>query len=489
MSLFLDTMSKKKLALLLIAVLGTFLLIFLYRYGAEYISPDDTGTAYQVEQGIKAAIVALIAWLSIRFIDLFYWQPLERRRGRPVPRALQDIVLLIILIVAGLFILMGIYRKTISGVTGLLYTGLGGFGYIAKDIIADYISGLVLDLSDNYKQGDWIRLSDGTVAQVVDMKLRETTLKLANDTVIHINNSDMLKGNIINYNDSEDGYWGEVVVTLDRSIPVARAKRLLQAAAASAQQVADKQAKVLAREATDGGVIYRVFFKVAEFAQTVAVQHNVIQSLMANLIDHNLNISAPSTYVYNWSEELDAPSTIPLTPAYEALRLSPLFAECSQSDLQKIARVVTMRKYAPGDIIIAEKTRGTTMYFLAEGIVEISIQVKVADEEQDGAEVATKKHITFLTTNDFFGEGGVLYDSPRNATCSAYTEAVLYELGRNDLKKVLKELPDVVVKISEAMVARRQETADIASKASQSLQERKKLTDEFAAALRSFLGL
>lgn len=129
------------------------------------------------------------------------------------------------------------------------------------------------------------------------------------------------------------------------------------------------------------------------------------------------------------------------------------------------------------------------MYFLAEGVVEISIQVKVADEDKEGVEVATKKHITFLTTNDFFGEGGVLYDAPRNATCSAYTETVLYELGRNDLKKVLKELPDVVIKISEAMVARRQETANIAEQAQQSLQERKKLTDEFASALRSFLGL
>lgn len=481
-------MSKKKFAFLAVALLGTLALIALYHF-ADPISPDNTGTAYQIEQAVKAVIVALLAWLSVRFVDLFYWQPLERRRGRPVSRLLQDIVLLAILAVAALFILMGIYGKSISGVGGLLYMGLGGFGYIAKDILADYISGLVLDFADNYKEGDWIRLANGTVAQVVDIKLRETTLKLANDTIIHINNSDMLKGNIINYNDSENGYWGEVVVTLDRSIPVARAKRLLQAAAAAAPQVAQKQAKVLAREATDGGVIYRVMFKIPEFAQTITVQHNVIQSLMSHLIDHNLNISAPSTYVYNWNEELDEPSTIAMTPAYEALRLSPLFAECSKSDLQKIARVVRMRKYAPGEIIIAEKTRGTTMYFLAEGVVEISIQVKVADEDQEGAEVLTKKHITFLTTNDFFGEGGVLYDSPRNATCSAYTETVLYELGRNDLKKVLKELPDVVVKISEAMVARRQETSDIASKAEHSLKERKKLTDEFAAALRSFLGL
>lgn len=483
-------MSKKKISFLLIAVLGIALLVFLYRFVAEYISVDNTGTAYKVEQGVKAGIVVLIAWLISRFIDLFYWKPLEKKRGRPVFRALQDLIILLILIIAALFILIVIYGKSIEGAGTMLGGSVMGFSFIAKDIAVDYIYGIILDFSGDFKEGDWIKLPNGVCAQIIEINLREMALRMANDNIIRVNNSDIMKGNVINYSDSKEGYWGEIVVSLDRTIPISRAKRLLQAAVSAAPLVANKQASVGAIAAENGEISYKIRFKIGEFSQTPQVQHNVIQSVMKHLVDHKLNITSSSTYVYHWKEEFDAPNTVPLTPAFEALRLSPLFSECDDSDLEKIASVVKVKTYAPGDIIIAEKTRGTVMYFLAEGIVEISIQIKVAEEGVDGMEeISSKKHITFLTTNDFFGEGGVLYDSPRNATCSAYTEAVLYELEREDLKRVLKELPDVVVKISEAMVARRQETASIADKAKQTLEDRKKQTDEFASALRSFLGL
>lgn len=483
-------MNKKKLSFLVIALLGMTILAFIYRFGAEFISLDDTGNAFEIEKAVKALIIAIGAWVVTRFVNLFYWEPLEKKRGKPVSRIVKDLVFLAIVCCAGYFILISIYGKTVSGIGATLLASGGIIGLAAQDILKDCLSGIILDFSGNYKKGDWIKLPNGVNAQVRDVGLRETTLRLANDTILKIGNSGMLKDQVINYNDSEDGYWGDLIVTLDRTIPVARAKRLLQAAASSAPLVYQKQAKVVAISASDGNIVYKVLFKIAEFSQTVVVQHNVIQSLMQHLIDHKLNIAASSTYVYHWKEEFDEPNSVVWTPAFEAMRLSPLFAECDTRDLEKLASVVKMRRYAPGEIIIAEKTRGTVMYFLAEGIVEISIQVKVAEEGHDGLEeVSSKKHITFLTTNDFFGEGGVLYDSPRNATCSAYTEAVLYELERDDLKRVLKELPDVVVKISEAMVMRRQETASIAEKAQQTLEDRKKQTDEFASALRSFLGL
>jgi CRP-like cAMP-binding protein len=138
-------------------------------------------------------------------------------------------------------------------------------------------------------------------------------------------------------------------------------------------------------------------------------------------------------------------------------------------------------------VIIAEKSKGDTMFFLAEGVVEVSIQIPASTKKNENTTI--KKHITYLMTNDFFGEAGVLHDSPRNATVSAHTDVIIYELHRNSIKEIILASPEVAVKISEAIIIRRQETADIANKTMLSLQEKEKLTSEFAGALLTFLGI
>lgn len=485
------------------------LLILLYRF-ADPISAQNVGFSYQVEQAIKAAIVAALGWVIWRFLAILWWDPWERKHGKPMSRIIKDIVLVSLIFIDLVMILAIVYGQNPVGILesftkmwGLIG---GGLAISCKDIVQDYVSGIILDFTGGYKVGDWVKLPNGTNAQVRAIKLRETEFGLINGVTISVGNGELLSKGVLNYSDSDDGIWGDVRVTLSAAIPVDRAKRLLQAAAASAPEVHNKEAKVMAKEAKGGCVTYMVLFKISGFAQKNPALHSVIQAIMKHLQDHNLGIASGASRIYVCDEECENRSAKIMqtrqTGAVTMLRLSPLFAGCTDEEIEGIAPAFKMRVYRQGDIILAEKTRGSTMYFVAEGVVEISIQI--VDEsveeisrsggEQDEAESLReerfiRKHITFLATNDFFGEGGVMNNAPRNATVSAYTDVVAYELTRDDLRKILKERPAMLLKISEAMVARRQETADIANATRLSLQEKRKMANEFASALKSFLGL
>lgn len=474
------------------------LLILLYRV-ADPISANDSGFSYQVEQAVKAAIIAALGWITLRFVTMLWWEPWESKHGKPMSRIVKDIVLVLVWLTDVIVILALVYGQDPSGVVKSLVSLGGmvgaGIGIACRDIVQDYVAGIVLDFTGGYKIGDWVRLPSGRNVQIRAINLRETEFSQINGITTSIGNNTLLSGEVLNYSSAaEDGFWCDVTVTLDRAIPVDRARRLLQAAAASAPGVHNKEAKVAAQEVSGGCVKYMVLYKVAGFECKTAALHNVIQAIMKHLQDHSLNIASAATKTYVGNEALDTEiMTTRQTSALAMLRLSPLFSACTEKELQGIAPVFKPRIYRPGDIIVAEKTRGATMYFVAEGVVEISI--RIPDEPQEGEtqdpakQTFIRKHITFLATNDFFGEGSVMSDSPRNATVSAHTDVVAYELSRESLRKILQEQPEMLLKISEAMVARRQETADIANKTQLSLKEQRKMANDFANALKSFLGL
>jgi small-conductance mechanosensitive channel/CRP-like cAMP-binding protein len=440
---------------------------------------------YDVEQGVKALTIALLAWVAVRFVSIFCWAPLESKRGKPVSKILKDSVAIAIYAVAAIFILVAVYGKSATGVWASLVTAGAGLGYAGKSFIKDCIAGVILDFTGNFKTGDWVKLPSGEVAKVKDVKLRETVFSLINETTLVLSNRKLLDDEMINLSDPHSDYWGALDVVLDSFVPVDRARRILQAAAASAEGVLEKQAKVFAQNLDGGSVSYKILFKIPDFAKEKMVVHNVIQNVVRHLSEHNINLAEDTCRIFKGSDEACAEGAIDSTPAFQVAKLSPLFAECSDTELKEIASALTPNVCKPGEIIIAEKTTGTAMYFIGEGVVDISIQIP--DPSSD--KITIKKHITYLVTNDFFGEGGVLHKSPRNATVSAHTDVVIYSLERDDLKKILLKCPDIAVKISEAIITRREETADIASKTSKDLKERTKLVSEFTNALKNFLGI
>ncbi|MDR2464055.1 MAG: mechanosensitive ion channel family protein [Holosporales bacterium] len=461
------------------------LLLFFYR-AADPISADNVGISYDIEQGVKALVIALLAWVIVRFVAIFCWHPIEKKHGKPVSRVLKDSIAIIIYAIAAVFILVCVYGKSATGVWASLMMTCTGIGYAGKSFIKDCIAGVILDFTGNFKTGDWIKLPDGEMAKVHRVKLRETVFKLLNDATLVLSNRKLLDDAMVNFSYEKDEYWDGIDVVLDSFIPVDRGRRILQAAASGAVGVVEKQAKVFASNVDGGSVSYKVFFKVPGFAMQKTVIHNVIQTIVQHLTEHNINLAEDTCRIFRGSDEANEAASVRFTPAFQVARLSPLFAECSETELTTISAVLTPKYCKAGEVIIAEKSTGSSMFFIAEGVVEISIQVQSSEKSPDAS---VKKHITYLVTNDFFGEGGVLHNSPRNATVSAHTDVMIYSLERENLKRILVEMPNIAIKISEAIITRREETADIASKTAKSLRDRKKLTSEFAAALRNFLGI
>ncbi|MGR8918522.1 MAG: cation:proton antiporter [Gammaproteobacteria bacterium] len=130
----------------------------------------------------------------------------------------------------------------------------------------------------------------------------------------------------------------------------------------------------------------------------------------------------------------------------ELLRKVPFFADLAAKDVARVAEQLHPRTYAPGEDIIVAGESGTSMFFIARGVVRVLVPPK--------AEGGPETELATLLAGDFFGEMALLGDTPRSATCRATTACALQELSRAGVAAVVEVCPALADNLERAAAER-----------------------------------
>lgn len=133
--------------------------------------------------------------------------------------------------------------------------------------------------------------------------------------------------------------------------------------------------------------------------------------------------------------------------AAELLRSIPLFEGLTEEDLQALAASVAPRSFKAGQMIFNQGDRGSEMYIVAEGHVNIHLP---------GAE--ERVSLKDIGLGEYFGELALFDDKPRSASALAISDAVLFELSRVTLSKYLERRPAAAMAILRTMAERLRQT-------------------------------
>ncbi|MDR7418368.1 MAG: cyclic nucleotide-binding domain-containing protein [Armatimonadota bacterium] len=124
----------------------------------------------------------------------------------------------------------------------------------------------------------------------------------------------------------------------------------------------------------------------------------------------------------------------------------PIFKDLPASSLDSIARSMRERVYEPGAVIVRQGDPGLGFFLITEGQVEVS----------HGGHT-----IRSLGPGEFFGEMALMEERPRSATVTARARTTCLQLVRWDFRALLKENPDLAVKMLEVVVQRLREHPDV----------------------------
>ncbi len=149
---------------------------------------------------VIATVVFIISLLLSRYISQLSMKLMDKSRLQESMKNLISKVVSIVVVLFGLFLVLGILDLGKALNTILAGAGVVGLavGLALQGALANTYSGIVLAYIKHLKFGDWIE-TNGFEGEVVDLDLRSVTLKQPDNNLVYIPNKLVVENPIKNY--------------------------------------------------------------------------------------------------------------------------------------------------------------------------------------------------------------------------------------------------------------------------------------------------
>ncbi|HXT20553.1 MAG TPA: DUF1003 domain-containing protein [Thermoanaerobaculia bacterium] len=127
------------------------------------------------------------------------------------------------------------------------------------------------------------------------------------------------------------------------------------------------------------------------------------------------------------------------------------FALLDDGHRAALARLVDLRQVGEQEVLFRSGDPGETLYVVAEGEVELSLEDNVGE----------KIVLATAAKGDLFGELALLDEGSRTATAVTRTPALLVEVARDDLLRLIESQPGSAVKLLAALASMTRRTNEV----------------------------
>jgi CRP/FNR family transcriptional regulator len=153
----------------------------------------------------------------------------------------------------------------------------------------------------------------------------------------------------------------------------------------------------------------------------------------------------------------------PSAQSVELLAQVPVFEALAPADLGRVADVAVPRHFPAGQVIFREGDESDTCYVVGTG------HARAMRENIDGRTIA----LAHFGPGDIFGELAMFDDERRSATVETLDEVEAIAILGQDMRRLLREHPDIAVKLVIALGRRLREANErLARQSFQTVQSR-----------------
>lgn len=329
-------------------------------------------------------------------------------------------------------------------------------GTASRRRVLTIFKGSFFSTENPYNIGDWIELTgknlgDPIAGEVIDITKRSTILEGAAGKIIFLPNHIIYDYVIKNVSGTDNDIKLSAKFTLDFSVGVTRAKRVLLAGTINAFKDMgvnpNREPEILVTKTSELGVEYQVNFWIKPFKQFTPDQtiDKVNTFILEHLLHSGLTLAYPKNDVF-YNEmplrqvDLDSPSE-----RKKILSENDLFDTFTESELEKLSSKVIQKGYAKNDVVIKQNDDGDSMFIAVEGLLQVFV------DTTDGGHIP----VGHISPGGFFGEMSLLTGEARSATVTADTDVILYEVKQEHLKELLEQRPSIVEELGTTIAKRR----------------------------------
>jgi len=417
-------------------------LLFYHGIPPYLLDSEPTSVAELLSHGLLKTIWwiggAMVLASCVRMFLIFERKP---REGR----LLQDLVVGLIYLTAGLCVVAYVFRLpvgTVIATSGVLAIVLG---LALQSTLNDVFSGIALNLGRPLSVGDWIMLDDSVQGRVVETNWRSTQLLSGTNDLVVVPNSMLAKSRITNMSGPEGVHGASLKVRL---MPTRSPAVLLDAM----ERVLLSSNAILKTPAPGAGILgidrdaveIELSFKVADVSKVGSARNELFNLVYRHVEAAGLQFAAPagSAQIVLEGKDRDHEPKARNTPM-RLMNTITLFAGLTDEEKETVASQMVRLTFRKGDLIARRDTALTSLMIIRSGVVSF--------EEDDGG---NRIELGRLAPGDFFGERGVLMGALELADVRALTPVVIYEIPKERLASVLKERPAIAEELGLLLTSR-----------------------------------
>jgi small-conductance mechanosensitive channel len=257
--------------------------------------------ALEMKLGPVSVSLDAVAALAVMFFAarlMLAWVPagLDRASfsGKTLEPALAHTLSTLTSYVTWLAFLLAVLHILGLPLTGLTWIASGlsvGVGFGLKDIINNFVSGLIILFGGSIKKGDVVQTGK-TLGEVVAVSVRNTTVRTLDNSMVIIPNSSFLKGEIINWSYQDKRIRLTIPVSVVPGTKIKKVRKILkQTATDNGLVLKDPEPSVMLRQFGKMGLDFELYVWIADFRDKFRVESELAADIDQQLQDNKITVA------------------------------------------------------------------------------------------------------------------------------------------------------------------------------------------------------
>jgi small-conductance mechanosensitive channel/CRP-like cAMP-binding protein len=330
-------------------------------------------------------------------------------------------------------------------VTGLITTSAVAtavLGLSIQDLLVNFVGGVVLELEQTFKVGDWIH-TDHVSGAVTGVRLRHTVIHTAENDTVLLPNSSLMRApvtivsrkhrRLIPFHLPYGCDPSSVIEAVGNALATSPIKGVC----------GEPKPRCFIVEFNPQYVVFGVFAWLHEPPKEYLAVSAVLMRIHYALARLGLPLQSISTAIA--LSHIEAPAASNTDEKHlGVLRSIPIFRSLPEDAGQLLAPSLKCVVFAPGEFVIRQGDNGDSMYILIAGSVDVHIE----------SDSGVSEYVATLEPGQFFGEMSLLTGEQRTANVIAMTTAECLVVDKASLTHLFQWHPELASDISEVIAAR-----------------------------------
>ena len=374
-------------------------------------------------------------------IKRFVWIPLEEKTNRKIPEIVTNSVVFLVYVLTFFGIIAYVFNQKLtsllatSGVVAMI------IGLAIQVNISNIFSGIVINIEQPFRIGDWINIDNKYKGKVVDITWRTTRILTPQGNILSFPNSYTSESPINNYCFPNQYIWVKIVIHVSPEYPPEKIEKICIDAVLSIDGLVKEKQPIVRFELSDWSADYIILFCIDDYENKYTFKSMVYKRIWTHLNRIGIEPAIMKQEIHMFKGQKDR-GEVALSPMV-VLQEIDIFRSFSEEIKKDLSLKMHRKHYQPEEPIIQQGDPGDSLFIIVEGSVSVRINIDNKQVEVDR-----------MGANDFFGEMALLTGEPRTASIIAISDCVLYEITQSDISHLFTQYPEIIDILSKELTLR-----------------------------------